>query len=165
MKFGVGIRRKLTGAELSVRITQLASLLPCLFILSVSGYRGLFAQRGFIPALFDLGLSLLPRWEALGLSLLYRLTSSELAFYFSMLAIALILGLVSRPLLGEKLGVAGRKVYAALIAADLILRLIPARFNLAFGLPMSIAGFAVRLNCLVLVILDLTAHNRAEKGI
>ena len=33
------------------------------------------------------------------------------------------------------------------------------------GLPMSIAGFAVRLICLVLVILDLTAHNRAEKGL
>jgi hypothetical protein len=163
MKFGVGLRRKLTGAELSVRVMQAASLLPCLYVLSASGYRGIFAQPGVFSSLFDLGVSLLPRWEALGLSTLYRLTSSELAFYFVMLALALIWGLVSRPLLGERHGVAGRKLYAALIAADLLVRLIPLPFNLTFGRPMAAVGFAVRLVCLVLVVLDLLAHRRAQK--
>lgn len=163
MKFGVGIRKKLTGAELSVRVLQLSSLLPCLYVLAASGYRGMFAQRGVFSFLFDLGISLLPRWEALALSALYRLTSGEILFYFAMLALALIWGLASRPLLGERHGVAGRKLYAALIAADLLVRLIPLPFNLTFGRPMAAVGFAVRLVCLVLVVLDLLAHRRAQK--
>ncbi len=163
MKFGVGIPRKLTGAELAVRVVQIASLLPSLYILSASGYRGLFAQGGVLAALFDLGLSILPRWEALGLSALYRLTSRETVFYFTMLAFALAWGLVSRPLLGEKRGVAGRKLLAALIAADLVLRLLPFRFNLAFGAPMAAVGFTLRLACLILVVLDLRSHRRTQK--
>lgn len=162
MKFGVGIRKKLTGAELSVRIYQAASLLPCLYVLSASGYRGIFAQRGLFSLLFDLGISTLPRWESLTLSTLYRLSSSELAVYFTALALALIWGMASRRLLGEKTGVTVRWVYAGLILLDLVLRLLPLRFNGVFGLPMAAAGFMVRLICLALVLLDLRAHRRAN---
>jgi len=160
MKFGVGIRKKLTGADLAVRVVQIASLLPVLYCLAASGYRGLFAQRGVFAVLFDLGMSVLPRWEALGLSALYRLTSSEMVFTFTMLGLALAWGLLSRPLLGERRGVAGRKLLAGLIAADLVLRLLPLRYNLAFGSAMAVVGFAARLICLVLVVLDLLAHRR-----
>ena len=162
MKFGIAIRRQLTGGELAVRIYQIASLLPCLYVLSASGYRGIFARYGVFSVLFDLGVSALPRWEALALSALYRLTSGELYFYFTMLALALVWGLVSRPALGERTGVTIRRIWAGLIAADLVFRLIPLRCNLVLGLPMAAAGFAVRLACLALILLDLRAHRRSD---
>ena len=162
MKFGVGIRNKLTGAELTVRVVQIASLLPGLYLLAASGYRGLFAQDGMFGLLFRLGMSLLPRWEAWALSVLYRLTSGELVFYFTMLGLALAWGLLSRPLLGPQRGVVGRTILAGLIAADLVLRLLPLSCNAAFGLPMAVIGFCTRFVCLVLVLLDLRAHCRGE---
>ena len=48
-------------------------------------------------------------------------------------------------------------VLAALIAADLIVRLLPLGFAQAFGLPCEIIAFILRAASLVLVILDLKA--------
>ena len=163
LRFGVGLRGPLSGAELSVRILQGAALPPALFILLVSAYPPAMLHRGFAAVLFELGLSALPRWELLLLSLLYRLSGSEIAVTFALLVFALVFGLIAGRLLRSKRSaVTAQKVYAALVLADLALRLLPFRFNLAFGLPFVIAGFLLRLGCLALVWLDLRAAKKAR---
>lgn len=162
MKFGVNIRGKLTGAELAVRVFQIASLLPLAYMLLASGYPYLFTRYGLFSVLFDLGLASLPRVEAFGLSALYRLTSSELAVYFVLLGFALAFGLLMNALLkgGEKKPRVSRAVWAALIALDLVSRLVPLPFA-ELPLYARILGFAVRLACLALILLDLRAAKRA----
>lgn len=162
MTFGIGIRNRTTGAQASVEVLQIASVLPALYVFAASGYRGLFLQEGLFSRLFALGVSVLPRVEAVAMSFLYRKTSSEMIFYFALLAVALAVGLVTRRLFGEETGVIARKVYAGLIIADLVIRLLPLPCNGAFGLPMAAIGFAVRLACLVLVLLDLRACRRGS---
>ena len=163
LRFGVGLRGSLSGAELSVRILQGAALPPALFILLVSAYPPAMLHRGVAAVLFELGLSALPRWELLLLSLLYRLSGSEVLLAFALLVFALVFGLIAGRLLRSKRSaVTARKVYAALVLADLALRLLPFRFNLAFGLPFVIAGFLLRLGCLALVWLDLRAAKKAR---
>ena len=158
LRFGVGLRGTLSCAELAVRFLQGAALPPALFILLVSAYPPAMLHRGIAAVLFELGLSALPRWELLLLSLSYRLSGSEIAVTFALLVPALIFGLIAGRLLRSKRSaVAARKVYAALILADLVLRLLPFRFNLAFGWPFAVAGFLLRLGCLLLVLLDLRA--------
>lgn len=162
MKFGIGIRKALSGAGLYVMILQAASLLPALYIVVASGYMGLFAKNSVLSVLFDLGASAIPRWEALCVSLLYRLTSSEVAVHFALLGGALVFGFVSGALLNGKYRTArgARIVFAALICADLVLRLLPLHFNIAFGWPAAAVGFAVRLCCLALLLLDLRADRK-----
>ena len=163
VRFGVALRGALSGAELSVRFLQGAVLPPVLFLLLVSAYPPAMLHRGVAAALFELGLSALPRWELLLLSLLYRLSGSEIALTFALLVPALAFGLIAGRLLGDKrTGAAARKVYTALVIADLVLRLLPFRFNLAFGLPFAAAGFLLRAGCLVLILLDLRAERRAR---
>ena len=163
VRFGVALRGALSGAELSVRFLQGAVLPPVLFLLLVSAYPPAMLHRGVAAALFELGLSALPRWELLLLSLSYRLSGSEIALTFALLVPALAFGLIAGRLLRSKRSaVTARKVYAALILADLVLRLLPFRFNLAFGLPFAAAGFLLRAGCLVLILLDLRAERRAR---
>ena len=163
IRFGVGLRGSLSGAELSVRIFQGAALPPALFILLVSAYPPAMLHRGVAAVLFELGLSALPRWELLLLSLLYRLSGSEIALTFALLVFALAFGLIAGRLLRSKRSaVVARRAYALLVLADLALRLLPFRFNLAFGLPFAIAGFLLRLGCLGLILLDLRAEKRAR---
>lgn len=165
MKFGLYRRHAFTGSEIYVLVQQAAALLIAPFMLLSSGYVGLFTSRGLFSLLFDAGLSVLPRAETLALSLAYRRTESELVVFFSVLILALALGLVSGKLLrGERTGVAARVVLAVLLCADLLLRLLPFSFNDAFGVPSAVLGFAVRLVCLVLVLLDLRAIRRGEKA-
>ena len=156
MKFGFENRKHLTGADLAVRVMQIAALLPAPYVIAIPGYPALISRRGVLSGLFDLGLSALPRLETLGLSALYHLTLSELAVYFAALGFALILGIASKRLL-ERFPRAARLMFAALIVLDLVLRLIPLNVNRAFGLAYGIAGFAVRLGCLALILLDLRA--------
>ena len=163
VKFGVGIRGSLSGGELAVRFTQAASLACAAFLLLVSAYRGAMLHRGLGAILFALGASALPRWWLLLLSLLYRLSGSEVLLAFALLIPALAFGLAAGRLLrGGRSAAAARKVYGALLLAELIFRLLPFRFNLAFGLPFAILGFLLRLGCLALVWLDLRADKKAR---
>ena len=162
MKFGINIRKKLTGAEVYVRVFQISSILPVLFVLAASGYTPVLANRGIFSFLFRLGLSAVPRPEALALSLVYRRTVSEVILSFALLVIALAFGLAANRLLrgSRRTARVCRVVLLALVGADLVLRLLPLDFNGTFGLPAAILGFAIRLVCLVFIALDLRADSR-----
>jgi hypothetical protein len=163
MKFGINIRKKITGAELSVRLFQLLSVLPVLYIAVTSAYLALVTEKGVLQALCEYGTAALPRAEAFLLSLLYRKTGHEVLVAFVLLAAALIMGFGGGAVLRAKHDTAraARWVYAALIAADLILRLLPLQMNRVFSLPAAVVGFAVRLACIVLILLDLYADGKA----
>ena len=163
MKFGLENRRKLTGASLSLCVFQAVSILPALYIVAASGYTGLFAKGGPAQFLCALGFSAVPRAEAIGLSGLYRATSSESAVAAGLLLAALVFGVAGGRLLrakNEKTAFASRVVYCVWLGADLLLRLLPLSFNHAFGAAAAICGFAVRLVCLGLVFADLIAYRR-----
>ncbi len=164
MSFGLSSKRGLTGAGLSLRLWQAFPLLPALYIFVAAGYPAVVQRRGLFSFLADLGFSLLPRWESLGLSALYRLSRSELAVYFAMVGFALLLGLAGDRLLRGKTARAARVVFAVLLGADLIVRLLPLSFNRAFGIPGAVLGFAGNLACLALVLLDLRAAKGQEGG-
>lgn len=106
------------------------------------------------------GMCMIPRAEAFGLSYIYRITYSETAVYFVLPVLALVLGVIAdRMLRGDlKASVNFHKTLAVLICLDLVIRIVPVRANLAFGIPAAIAGFAVRAACLYLVICDLKAE-------
>ncbi len=166
VRFGIGIRNSLSGAELSVRAAQVCSMVCAVFLLAVSAYRGFMLHRGFLVLLFDLGASALPRWWLLLLSFLYRKSGSEVALAFALLIPALAFGLAAGRLLRSKnpTAAAVRKVYALVILLDLVLRLMPLRFNLAFGWPFAILGFLLRLGCLALVLLDLRGEKKRQNA-
>lgn len=163
VKFGVGVRNALSGAGLAVRFGQVCSMVCAVYLLAVSTYRPAMLHRGPLSALFSLGASALPRWWQLLLSWIYRLSGSEVLLAFAILVPALAFGLAAGRLLrGGKSGAAARKAYGALLLADLLFRLLPFRFNLAFGLAFAACGFLLRLGCLVLVWLDLRADKKAR---
>lgn len=159
VEFGIDIRRKLTGADLYVRIFQICSLLTLPYIFVATAHPDIFSTRNLLTVLFDIGISSLPRIEALGLSFLYRLTLSEVAVYFVVLAIALALGLIAgRVMRGDpEASIRFHKAAAVLITLDLAIRIIPVRANIAFGIPAAVIGIAIRAACLYLVIRDLKA--------
>ena len=105
MKFGLSNKDR-TGAWLAVRLFQIVSFVPALVFLVISGYRGVLAENGVFPTLFSSGMCSLPCWETMGLSVLYRVTRSEVLIHFLLLGVALIVGLVTAPLLhgSEKTG-------------------------------------------------------------
>ena len=170
MTFGIKVRKKRTGADVSLLIFQISTLLIVPYMSIIPGYLYVLTKRGFLANVFDLGLSAVPRWEALGVSWIYRRTCSEVLAYFILLSIALAAGLVIRRLLqgSYETAVKTRVVLAALIAADLAVRLLPVHFNAIFGTACAVFGFAVRLICLVLILLDLhaarSARREAQKG-
>ena len=162
MKFGINIRKKITGAELSIRVFQILSVLPVLYIAVVSAYMTLLTEKGVLQALCEYGMAALPRAEAFLLSLLFRKTGHEVLVVFALLAAALIMGFGGGAVLRAKHDTAraARWVYAALIAADIVLRLLPLHMNRVFGIPAAAVGVAVRLACLVLILLDLRADGK-----
>lgn len=164
MKFAVKKQKQLNGAKLYVYIFQISSLLPLVYIFAVSGYASLITKKSISGIIFDSGMCLIPRLEALGLSYLYRISESEIAVYFALLLFALAFGIICNKLLNGKYKTAKniRYVFIALILSDLVIRVIPFGFNSAFALPFEIAGFALRLACLVLVVLDLIANKKSE---
>ena len=155
--FGTDIRKALSGADLYVRVFQILSLLPVLYMFVAAGYPAVMTSRSLFSVLFDAGMSALPRAESLLLAALYRHTSSEICVYFALLAAALLLGILGNRCFRDNhnSGRTTRFVFAGLIAADLIIRLLPFACNSTFGLPAAVFGFAVRLACLGLIILDL----------
>lgn len=166
MNFGFEWRGRLNGAEAYVRIFQLSSLLPGLYILVAAGFMAVVTGNNLFSALFDLGLAAIPRWEAAALSALYRASGSETAVFFALVGAALALGLLAARLLREKRETArtGRYVFAGLIAADLVLRLLPLGINRALPVWAAAAGFAIRLGCLVMIWLDLRAEKKSRTG-
>jgi len=167
IRFGINENKCLTGAELYVRIFQITSLLPILYIFGVSGYPAIITGSNILSFLFDVGMMGIPRAESLALSFAFRLFSSELVVYFALLVIALLFGAVAGKLLKNasyRTAKTSRFVFAALIAIDIIFRLIPVRLNLALGIPAAAVGLALRLACLVLVLLDLRAAKRADQN-
>lgn len=163
MKFSHKLRQCRTGADLYVAVMQLAALLAGLYLLVIPGYPALLTHRSALSGVFTLGMSALPRWEAAALSLLYRLTASEVAVFFGMVGGALAFGLAAgRLLTGERTARTVRVILAALIAADLALRLLPLRWNTLFPLPYAIAGFVLRLGCLALVLRDLRVSSKTD---
>lgn len=160
--FGTDLRRKLSGADLYIRILQISSVLPVIYIFIVTGAPALLVNRSVFSVLFECGISALPRGESLFLSWLYRCTSNEVIVYFVILFIALFAGILGNRLFRDnhKNGQTTRKVFVVLIGADLLLRLLPFSWNTAFGLPAAIFGFAVRAVCLTLILLDLRASRQ-----
>ena len=94
VEFGIDIRRKLTGADLYVGIFQIFSLLPLPYMFLARVHPPVYSTRNLFSVLFDTGICALPRLEAYALSCLYRMTSSEVAVYFVILAIALLIGTI-----------------------------------------------------------------------
>ena len=163
IRFGVGVRNALSGGELAVRAGQVFSMVCAFFLLAASAYRPMMLHRGVFAILFALAASALPRWWLLILALIYRVSGSEVILAFAFLVPALAFGLAAGRLLREKrFAGRARKVFGALILAELVFRLLPFRFNLAFGLPSAILGFLLRLGCLILILLDLRAEKKAR---
>ena len=164
MKFGFRHPKKLSGAGLYVCIMQIASLLPVLYIFIASGYMSVLTKRNVLSFLFDVGVSILPRAETLAVSELFRLTSDEILICLVLPLIALIFGLVVNPLLKSKSRAAlvTRIVLIVLIAADIVIRLLPFRFNHVFGTVPSVIGFIVRLGCIALIAADIVAERKAQ---
>ena len=164
VRFGIDIRRALTGADLYVKTMQAATLLVLPYVFLATSYWVVLQNRNLWSVLFDIGISILPRWEALGLSFIYRMSSSEVIFFFVMMAFALIFGIVAGKVLHDvhDKAVKARKVFMVLIIIDLVRRLIPMRFNAPFGIVPAIIGFAVRVVCLGLIYKDLKADEGAK---
>lgn len=162
--FGIDIRKKLNGSDLYVKTFQLASILPVFYLFMASGYMGIFSKRTVFSVLFDLGVSVIPRAEALALSYIYRMTDNEIIMVFIMMVIGLILGLLSGIIFreNEKRGIAARKVFIILIAIDLVIRLLPMKFNLALGWPAAVIGFIIRAVFIVLLYMDIRAAKNNE---
>lgn len=164
VRFGIDIRRQLTGADIYVRIFQICTLFPLPYIYISMIHPAIYGTRNLLSVLFDTGMSSIPRAEAYALSFLYRTTLSEEAVYFIMLAVAIALGFAAdRVLRGNRdLSVRMHKAFEVLICLDLAIRIVPVRANYAFGIPAAIAGFAVRAFCLYLLIRDMKAYEKTK---
>lgn len=160
--WGTDDRKALTGAGLYVAVFQVSSLLPLPYLFAVLGYPAVITSRNVLSFLFDVGMVSLPRVEALALSYAYTAFSSELTVYFALLVVALVLGLVlGRLLRGDcETGIRLRRALVVLIACDLVIRLLPFGFNLAFGLPTAIIGWLCRAACLAFLVMDLRTVER-----
>ena len=165
MKFGIIKKKKLTGADLYVRIMQICAILPVLYLVYAPGYIKLFAERGVLTYGLEFGASAVPRAESLLISLLYRLTAKELIVCFAFPVFALAFGIVMNKLLREKYETARvvRIILLVLVAADLVLRLLPLHFNSVYPQGIDIAAFVLRLGCLALIAADLIADAKEKK--
>ena len=164
MRFGYDEKLRVTGAGLYSRVMTLIPLLPAIYIFMVSGYPGIIAKKGLLAFLCNVGFAALPRYETAFLSWLYRLTSSEAVVDLVMLALAVAFGVISMKLLRGRRPVPVRIVFLAVIAADLIYRLIPTTDSLAFGPVPEALGFAIRLGCGVVIALDIIAEKKRAKN-
>ena len=159
-------RRPLSLTKIYLIVFGVLSLLPLpSIIFAADSDYGLTVMK--IPAvMFDVGICGLPRCETLLLSELYRCTLSEMVLYFAMPITALIFGIAVKRLVSknEKCALVTKTVLVFLIAADIAVRLIPARFNWNFGTLFGIIGIVIRLACLALVALDLASDVKKKKA-
>ena len=161
MRFSCSERRALTGATLSLRVLELAALLPPLYVLGAVGYPALIGSDGPFSFLCRIGFALLPRVWLCGLAWLYKLTASEVLLCFAVLIPALLLSLGADALLRRRLPDArrARVTFAVLLALELVLRLLPLDINRAFGAGAAIAAIVVLAGCLALTLLDLLSRS------
>ena len=166
MSFGIIKKKRITGADLFVAIMQICAVFPVLYLVYVPGYMPLLKNRGVLTCVFDLGCSALPRIETFLISLVYRLTLNEIVVAFIFPAAALALGIIMNRLLRERYETARRTrlVLIALVALDIVLRLLPLNINRVFPQTIDIVAFAVRLGCLALIILDLVFDAKERKA-
>ncbi|MBR3368062.1 MAG: hypothetical protein IKG66_09815 [Lachnospiraceae bacterium] len=161
LQCGTSPRDRKTGTDLYVWIMQASALLPAVYLFILSGYPALAAGRNIPAFLFEAGIASLPRTEAHLLACLYRWTARETLLHMALLIAALVFGLAAGWLLhgygstAEKRARTSRIVLAALIAADLLLRLQPFVLRLQFSRAASVIGALVRGVCLLLVLADL----------
>lgn len=164
VKFGLDSRRCLTGADLAVRAVQITAFLPMIYLVLASAWTSILVRRTLLSRLFDFGISAVPRAVSLPLSALYRATGREVLFSLLLAALALFYGVAMKQVLQGGHARTARLVLAALIALDLIARLLPLRFAVLFGMPVTILAFTLRAVCLALVILDLIKAKKSEQG-
>ena len=166
MKFGLNLRKKITGADLYLRIFQFSAILPVIYIAVLSGYPALITKKSVFSLLFDCGLSLLPRWESLAISKIYQSSLSEVLCIFIPLLLALITGIIGNHLLKKNVKSAAviHYFFIVMIAIDLVLRCLPFRFNASLGFWMWLFSFLLRLACLFFIILDLIAYKKEQKN-
>jgi hypothetical protein len=165
VRFGIDVRRQLTGADLYVRIFQICALLPLPYIFLAGVHPPVLSTRSPFAMLFDVGICALPRVETLALSYIYRATLSEVAVYFVILVIATALGFAAAKVLrgNPEASIKFHKLVASLLILDLAIRIIPVRANYAFGIPAAAAGLVIRAVCLYLVIRDLKAASSNQQ--
>ena len=164
VKFGIDVRRKLTGADLYVRIFQICSLLPLPYLFFAMIDPEIGRTRNVLSVLFDIGMSSLPRAEVLSLACRYHAMINEQEVFFAILVVAIALGLAAeRVLRGDPaLSIRLHKAWEVMICMDLAIRIVPVRANYAFGIPAAAAGFAIRAFCLFLIIKDMKAEERRK---
>ena len=157
IRFGINNRKVINGATIYLRIFQIASLLALPYIFLINIYPAVITSQNLWSVLFELGIVSIPRAEALLLSFIYKLTLNEVIVYFIPLVIAFVYGIIlKRGLDGpEKRAVLIRKILVILIFLDLVLRLLPFRFNYSFAWYYVVIGCLVRAACLIFLILDL----------
>ena len=148
-------KNALSGSLIYTRVFQVSCLLPLVYIFAVSGSGRIITEKGILSFLFDLGVSLLPRWLSLGLSCIYRLLGNEVILYFLLALIALAFGFIAKPLFSGRKSGAVRIIFLVLICADLILRFVPLGFRPSFGLTVTVISFAVRAVCAGLLLFDI----------
>ena len=158
MKFGISVKNRFSGAWLSVRLFQVISILPAVYLFVSSGYRAVLQGKNVFSFLFSFGLSALPCGETLGLSALYRITHSEILIHFLLLGLALAVGIVFDLLLrkSKETGLVLRVVMLLVLASDIPLIFI-FRIPIFFGTVPVVCGLAVRLVHIVLIVADLFA--------
>ncbi len=154
MKKFKALLNKKSGAELYIKGFQLCSILPIIYVFTVSGYPELLTKGSPLSFLFELGINSFTRAQALLLSLIYRKTASEVAVSFSILFFALFFGIAAEKLF-KRFFKASRIAAAVIIFADIALRLIPISINTGFGKAAVIIGLLIRLLFLALIIYDL----------
>ena len=164
VRFGIDVRGQYTGADLYVHIFQICSLLPLPYLYISMVHPAIYSTRNIASALFDIGMSALPRAEAFALSFLYHETISEEKVFFIILIIAIALGFAAdRALRGyPELSMRLHKLFEVLIGLDLAIRIVPVRANYAFGIPAAIIGWAIRALCLALLIKDMKAYQKQK---
>ncbi len=148
-------KNTLTGSLIYTRIFQVSCLLPLVYIFAVSGSGQIITEKGILSFIFDLGVSLLPRWFSLGLSYIYRLSGNEVVLFFLLAFTALIFGFLAKSLFSGRKKGAVRIVFIALVCADLVLRFVPLGFRPSFGLTVTVISFAVRAVCAGLLLFDI----------
>lgn len=165
MRYGKFLTKRLTCADIYIKVFQTLSALSALYLIIAPGSMSILTKRGVFSYLFDLGMESLPKWMELGLSYVYVLSKSEVAVCFIVLGFALAFGLAAAALFHAKMPTAkiSRIVIACFLAADLVVRLLPLDLNRAFGPAASIPAFIIRLACLALVVFDVVYESRREK--
>ena len=164
MKFGIQRQKELSGAALSVRIYQIASILPVAYLLVLSGYPGLIGTGNVLTYLFELGVMSLSRQQVLLMSLLYRITMSEIVVCALLLVPALVIGLVSNKIFrkGPQTQRTFRIICIIWITIDLLLRLVTLILLSSHVTVWTFIGLAVRLVMLAFILLDLIKAGRSE---